>query len=99
MITAHGCKNFRKQIEKLSKKHKELKGIATRASKAMKQIILQSMTDVTLFKQMAEQKLDHYCGLHDRCEDKTHCKSLPHIKDVDARQDFMVIFIIVILIV
>jgi hypothetical protein len=89
---AHGCKNFRKQIEKLSKKHKELKNIARRASRTMKQIILQSMTDATVFKEMAEQKLDHYCGFHSRCEDKRFCLQLVHIKDPEARKDFMVTY-------
>jgi len=75
---------------KLSKKHKELKDFAGRASKTMKQLILQSMTDVTIFKQMAEQKIDHYCGFHKRCEDKDHCEKSIHIKDPEAREDFMV---------
>jgi hypothetical protein len=77
---------------KLSKEHKELKDIAGRASRSMKQIILQSMTDVAIFKKLAEQKIDHYCGFHKHCEDKEHCKKSVHIKDLDARKAFIVIF-------
>jgi hypothetical protein len=62
----HGCKNFRKQLEKLVKFHKELKPFVSRSAKAMKAIIKQSNTDVTKFKQLVDMKVStiRICHLH-----------------------------------
>jgi hypothetical protein len=63
---------------------------ATRASRAMRRIILHSMRNGERFKSLVQIKLDHYCGHHDNCPDKEICKKFVHIVDANARRDFMV---------
>jgi len=90
---AHGCKNLKKQIIRLAKLHPELRLFATRASRAMRRIILQSMQNGERFKSLVQVKLDHYCGYHDNCTDKDTCKKFVHIGESNARRAFMVIIL------
>jgi hypothetical protein len=89
-FSAHGCKNLKKQIFKLSKTHLEFKFFASRA---MGRLIKLSMSDGTHFKTMVEDKLNHYCGYHDKCPDRAVCDKFVHIKDSEARKAFMVCYL------
>jgi hypothetical protein len=48
------------------------------------------MMDGDHFKTMVEEKLDHYCGRHDKCPDKTVCDQFVHIENQEAMKAFMV---------
>jgi hypothetical protein len=76
----------------LEKKHKELKGMSGRCAKALKKIILASEQNEQQFRNMIDIKIDHYCGIHTKCEDSSSsvCKGLPKIVNEETLKDFMV---------
>jgi hypothetical protein len=90
---AHGCKNFKKKIKKLEKKHKELKGLSNRCSKAMHALIKNCQGSEHIFMKNMENKMNHYLGSHKKCKDPASesCKHLKSIDNKDAQTDFMVI--------
>jgi hypothetical protein len=76
----------------LESKHKQLAGLASQCGTAMKKIILESEQNEEHFRLLIDKKIDHYCGIHERCEDSTSasCKNLPKLNDKEAIKDFMV---------
>ena len=89
----HGCKNFKKKIEKLAKKHKELEGLGPRCSKALKQLLTNIVDNEELFRKEVDLRIDHYCGIHDRCTNvmSKSCLQTKKITELAAKKDFMVI--------
>ena len=65
---AHGCKNFKKQLEKLGHKHPDIAKVAKRCGAAMRSIITKSNGNVEIFKAEVDRKMNHYCGCHDFCQ-------------------------------
>jgi hypothetical protein len=56
----------------------------------MKQMIKKSCGEEATFIQMLEEKVDHYIGVHDKCEDQDYCKKAVFIKDMSAKEAFVV---------
>jgi hypothetical protein len=56
------------------------------------------MMDGDHFKTMVEEKLDHYCGRHDKCPDRAVCDKFVHIETPEAMKAFMVCIFTVFLI-
>lgn len=84
-------KNFRKQIEKQGKTHKELRGMGTRCAKSLQQLVIKSNCDETLFRKLVDIKIDHYIGNHDNCSDSEKCLTIVKpIRDQEARIAFIV---------
>lgn len=77
----HGCKNFKKQIEKLGKKYKELKALASRSGSAMKQILKESNENNEKFDSLLDIKVDHYCGFHEKCVKTDTCHIYKKIEE------------------
>ncbi len=91
-MLVHGCKNFRKKLEKVEKKYPALKKLASRSAKAMKKLIKDSQGNETIFVKEMDMKIDHYFGIHNRCIDpeSSACQNLKKIDDIDAKNEFMV---------
>ena len=85
----HDCGNFKKQINKLGKKHKELKNFGIRCAKSMKRIMKQSKGDSAKFLELVDKRIDHFCGFHDNCDPPKTC-TVEKLQSVEAKVDLMV---------
>jgi hypothetical protein len=90
-FAAHGCKNFKKKLEKMAKKHSEIKQLSIRCSKTMANIITSSKGNYVLFMEKIEKKMNHYCNDHRMCDTPSACNKVAVILNTDAQLAFKVI--------
>jgi hypothetical protein len=64
--------------------------MAISSARAMKKIICESNTNVDIFKELVEKKVDHYCGFHSNCTNKDTCGNYAKFQDLEAHSDFLV---------
>ena len=69
-----------------------MKKLGPRCAAVLKKIVIQYNNNEELFKQKIDEKIDHYCGNHNKCnpEFKTQCDSLLVMKDSKGITEFMV---------
>jgi hypothetical protein len=84
----HGCKNFKKALVKLGKKHPEIKAISQKAGGALHSIIKKSNGNSHLFLEEVERRVEHFCGDHTKC--KQCRKNFIPIMDLNAQKAFKV---------
>jgi hypothetical protein len=92
----HGVKNFKKAIRRVMDRNsgafKYMQNLDSRSAQAMRLFLLESKGDEHVFKKKVEQKIDHYCGNHSKCSNKSFCTDyhISSIEDPKARKEFEV---------
>jgi len=90
VLSAHGCKNFKKKLEKLAKKYPEIKSLTIRCSKALGTIIRTTNGNTALFMENIERKMNHYCNDHTLCPTPEQCDKIHVVVNAKAQEEFKV---------
>ena len=93
MFAEHGCKNFKKRLEKLGQIHPEIKQIASRCAIALRSCLKQCQGQKWVFLKLVQLRVNHYCGDHSKCpkwRNGRACDTTLGITNMEAKEKFIV---------